>query len=223
MTMKFALPLLVVAATQLIGCSDGAAQALCKTNVTVTNYNAITPDTITNYNWAFASCTLKHYRSSCLNNEFHQRVSEDDFVSQSFLGNPVYTTDDLRLDNGQPPAHCVDPINLVGLWPYDEPTKVIIELVESSTVNPDGELLSFQRPQWVGCCERTSSNLQGETVTRCSPDFCGQDRIRHNRLLKQIEEFGITKFNDEALQDFDDKCGDYEVSCCCSCIRNPFH
>ena len=28
MTMKFALPLIVVAATQLIGCSDGAAQGL---------------------------------------------------------------------------------------------------------------------------------------------------------------------------------------------------
>ena len=188
------------------------------------DYNAITPDVVTDFIWKFADCTLRHYRSNCLNNEFHQRVTEGDFVSQSFLGNQVYTTDDLKLKpNGQPYAHCVNPMNLVGLWPYEEPTKYTLELVEDEWVRPDnGELESFLRPQWIGCCERTSSNLQGETVTSCSPDFCGQGRNRHNRLLKQIEEYGITKFNNEALQDFDDKCGDYEVGCCCSCIRNPF-
>ena len=35
---------------------------------------------------------------------------------------------------------------------------------------------------------------------------------RRNRLLYQIEEFGISALNQEALQDFDDKCGNYEVS-----------
>ena len=225
MTMKFALSLLVVAATQLIGCSNGAAQGLCKTNVTVADYTKVTPDVMTDYIWEFAICTLRHYRSNCLNNEFHQRVSEDDFVSQSFLGNRVYTTDDLKLkSDGQPYAHCVNPMNLVGLWPYEEPTKYTFELVEDEWVNPDtGELESFQRPQWVTCCERTTNLLQGPQgidsvqLNQCSPSYCDhQGGGRHNRLLKQIEEFGISSLDEQALQNFDDKCGDYEVSCCCS-------
>jgi len=54
------------------------------------------------------------------------------------------------------------------------------------------------------------------------PDYSGQTSYnpitgqssggRHNRLLNQIEEFGISALNQEALRSFDDKCGDYEVS-----------
>ena len=204
-TMKFVLPLLVVA-TQLIGCSDGAAQELCPVVVTVTNYDALTWETVANYKWAFGLCVLRDYRSYCLNNEFRQRVSEDDFVTQSFLGNQVFTTDDLI---SPIPAHCVSPFGLVTLDP-GERTSVRMEVVNDGNGN--------QRVRWNRCsnpyCDQVASNpFTGAT----------SGGGRHNRLLNQIEEFGISSLDEQALQNFDDKCGDYEVSCCCSCIRNPFH
>ena len=170
--MKFTLTA-IVAATQLMGI-DAAAQGLCKSNASVVDEERLTWQVVANYQEAFAFCTLKHYRSNCLTHQFHQRVSEAEFVEQTYLGNPPTIEDgDLVLSGGSPPAHCTDAINVIEM-------DLNVDYSGQTSYNP----------------------------------FTGQygGSGRRNRLLYQIEEFGISALNQEALQDFDDKCGNYEVS-----------
>ena len=66
-----------------------ACQSLCKTNVTVVNPDALTLKTVQDYADYFRDCTLKHFRSICVN-----------------------SGGGLRLPR---PAHCTDPNGLVEL------------------------------------------------------------------------------------------------------------
>jgi hypothetical protein len=154
--MKFFL-LAFVAATQLSGI-HAAAQGLCKTNTSVSNPGALTWQIVTDYVAAFRTCTLKHYRSSCLTHEFHQRVSEIDFINQNY----DYMSIDESDKRNPPDAFCIMVTN------HEE---------------------MYHGPDYRG---QTSSNpLTGRT----------NSGVRHNRILNQIEEFGISALNMDALQD----------------------
>lgn len=166
--MKFTA-LAFVAATQLPG-TKAASGGLCKTQATV-NPDKLTWEVVAKYEQAFRACTLQHYHQKCLTAEFHEKVSEIDFMNN-------YADQDLTIviaesDKIQPqPNFCILAIN-------HEPM--------------------FHGPDYSG---QTSYN----------PITGQHSGGRHNRLLNQIEEFGISALNQEALRSFDDKCGDYEVS-----------
>lgn len=168
--MKFTLTAILAATQlQLMGI-DAAAQGLCKTNVIVNDKEAVTQELITDYTYAFAFCTLLHYRSNCFTDQFHQRVSAAEFVEQTYLGNQPFTEDDKLSPQS---AHCVSAHDIIDM-----------------DLNTDYSGQTAYNPitgQYGGSGRRT-------------------------RLLYQIEEFGISALNQEALQDFDDKCGNYEVS-----------
>ena len=172
--MKFTLTaILAASATQLMGI-DAAAQGLCKSNVIIHDEEALTQEHVTDYTEWYTHCTLRHYFSKCLTQQFHQRVSETEFVKQSYEGNPPTIEDgDLVFSGGSPPAHCTDSLNVIEM-------DLNVDYSGQTSYNP----------------------LTGQ--------YGGSGR--RNRLLYQIEEFGISALNQEALQDFDDKCGNYEVS-----------
>ena len=167
--MKFTA-LAFVAATQLPGIK-AASGGLCKVNVTIGNPDELTWEDVANYEQAFRACTLQHYHRQCLTDEFHENVSETDFMNN-------YHDQDLTIviaesDKIQPqPNFCISAIN-------HEPM--------------------FHGPEY-------SDQVSYNPITG---QYSGG---RHNRLLNQIEEFGISALNQEALRSFDDKCGDYEVS-----------
>lgn len=187
--MKFTLPAIVVAtATQLMGIDAAAPEGLCNKKAFLIDknethvYTNLKWQDIAKYEEAFTFCLLRDYFSKCLTDQFHQRVSEAEFVKQSYEGNPPTIGDgDLVLSGGSTPARCTD-------------ARGIIEM---------------------------DLNVDYSGQTSYNP-FTGQygGSGRRNRLLYQIEEFGISALNQEALQDFDDKCGNYEVSELFVHIRN---
>ena len=177
----------VAASIKLLRGAYAGAGSLCKEDL-VYKADALTCEIIVAYVKAFRKCTLRHHRSSCLSFEFQNRVTEEQFVN-GFAD--VYPED--RVGYWSDFAWCIDPLNYVELY--------------SGTQYVTGAATNF---------------LTGETnpnfINQPDPDpdvicsgFESSSGGRHNRLLNQIEAMGMSVLNDVDLQDFDTKCGDYEV------------
>jgi len=64
-----------------------AAQGLCKTNATVTDPDALTLKLVQDYADAFRDCTLRHFRSSCVNSGGGLREGEAHCINPNMLKN----------------------------------------------------------------------------------------------------------------------------------------
>ena len=191
--MKLAQPLLLMvaaASNKLLRGANAAAGGLCKSNVTVRDADALTCEIILTYVKEFRDCALRHYRSGCLSFEFHHRVTEEEFVN-GFAD--VYPEDKVGEASGV--AWCIDPLN------YD------VEM----NLNPNYNTGTAVQILGSGGTNQNFINQPDPDPDVICSGFESSSGVRHNRLLNQIEAIGMSVLNDVDLQDFDTKCGDYEV------------
>ena len=189
--MKLALPLLmaVAASIKLLRGAYAAAGGLCKANITLVNADALTCEIAVAYVKAYRDCTLRHYRSGCLSLEFQNRATEEEYVN-GFAD--VYPED--RVGEASGVAWCIDPVNYAELYSGTQyNTGAAVNILGSGGTNQN--FINQPDPDPDVICSGFESSSGG----------------RHNRLLNQIEAIGMSVLNDVDLQDFDTKCGDYEV------------